>query len=108
MGNTGKPTGWYLPEFAHPYYKIEGKAEITVVSPKGGKAPLDPSSVEMFKEDAESKKFLNEKSALWENTEKLSDYLGKASQFDAVFYVGGHGRMFLPNLQFSSPILTLS
>lgn len=64
------------------------------MSPAGGKAPLDPSSVEMFKEDAESQKFLKEKSALWENTEKLSDYIGKASQFDAIFYVGGHGRMF--------------
>ncbi|EGP83149.1 uncharacterized protein MYCGRDRAFT_77354 [Zymoseptoria tritici IPO323] len=94
MGNTGKPTGWYLPEFAHPYYKLEGKADITIVSPAGGKAPLDPSSVEMFKEDAESQKFLKEKSALWENTEKLSDYIGKASQFDAIFYVGGHGPMF--------------
>jgi putative intracellular protease/amidase len=46
----------------------------------------------MFKEDAESKKFLEEKKSLWENTEKLSDYVGKADQFDAIFYVGGHGR----------------
>ncbi|KJX92145.1 hypothetical protein TI39_contig5907g00003 [Zymoseptoria brevis] len=94
MGNTGKPTGWYLPEMAHPYYKLEGEADITVVSPAGGKAPLDPASVEMFKEDAEAQQFLKEKSALWENTEKLSDYIGKASQFDAIFYVGGHGPMF--------------
>ncbi|CZT20613.1 related to NonF protein, involved in nonactin biosynthesis [Ramularia collo-cygni] len=94
MGNTGKPTGWYLPEFAHPYYKLEGKADITVVSPKGGAAPLDPSSVEMFKEDPESKKFLAEKESLWKNTEVLSKYLGKASEFDAIFYVGGHGPMF--------------
>ncbi|KAH9837496.1 Glyoxalase activity of DJ-1 [Teratosphaeria destructans] len=94
LGNTGKTTGWYLPEFAHPYYKLEGKADITIASPKGGAAPLDPSSVEMFKEDAESSKFLKEKESLWKNTEKLSNYLGKAHQFDAVFYVGGHGPMF--------------
>lgn len=92
MGDTGNPTGWYLPEFAHPYYQLEGKADITIASPKGGEAPLDPSSVEMFKEDAEAVKFLKEKEVLWKNTEKLSSFIGKADQFDAVFYVGGHGR----------------
>jgi len=94
LGDTGKTTGWYLPEFAHPYYKLEGKADITVASPKGGEAPLDPSSVEMFKEDAESTKFLKEKEALWKNTEKLSSFIGKADQFDGIFYVGGHGPMY--------------
>ncbi|KAF1820165.1 class I glutamine amidotransferase-like protein [Dissoconium aciculare CBS 342.82] len=94
LGNTGKTTGWYLPEFAHPYYKLEGKTDITVASPKGGEAPLDPSSVEAFKEDAESTKFLKEKGSLWKNTEKLSSFIGKADQFDAIFYVGGHGPMY--------------
>jgi len=94
LGDTGKPTGWYLPEFAHPYYKLEGKTDITIASPKGGEAPLDPSSVEAFKEDAESTKFLKEKEALWKNTEKLSSFAGKADQFDAIFYVGGHGPMY--------------
>lgn len=94
LGNTGKPTGWYLPEFAHPYYKLEGKTDITVASPKGGAAPLDPSSVEAFKEDAEAQKFLKEKESLWKNTEKLASFKGKADQFDAIFYVGGHGRMY--------------
>lgn len=83
----------YLPEFAHPYYALEGKADITVASPAGGSAPLDPSSVESFKDD-ESVKFLKEKKSLWENTSKLSSFLGKADQFDAIFYVGGHGPMF--------------
>lgn len=91
MGN-GSPTGWYLPEFAHPYYVLEAHADITVASPKGGEAPLDPASVEMFKEDAEAVKFLKEKEALWKHTEKLSQFLGKADKFDAIFYVGGHGR----------------
>ncbi|KAK4496745.1 hypothetical protein PRZ48_012728 [Zasmidium cellare] len=94
MGNTGNPTGWYLPEFAHPYYKLEKEASITIASPKGGEAPLDPSSVEMFKEDAEAVKFLKEKESLWKNTEKLSKFLDSADEFDAVFYVGGHGPMF--------------
>jgi hypothetical protein len=51
--------------------------------------------VEQFKEDAESTKFLKEKESLWKNTEKLSTFLGKADQFDGIFYVGGHGREFV-------------
>jgi len=71
---------------------LTGKGyELTVVSPKGGKAPLDPSSVQNFKEDASSQAFLK-KSDLWENTGKLADV--KASDYDAIFYPGGHGPMF--------------
>ncbi|KAK3112730.1 hypothetical protein LTR53_010678 [Teratosphaeriaceae sp. CCFEE 6253] len=93
LGDTGKKTGWYLPEFAHPYYKLAGKADLTIASPKGGAAPLDESSVQMFT-DAESVKFLQEQEALWTKTAKLSTFLGRAGEFDAVFYVGGHGPMF--------------
>lgn len=106
LGNTGKPTGWYLPEFAHPYYKLEGKVDITIASPKGGEAPLDPSSVEMFKEDAEATKFLKEKESLWKNTEKLGKYLGKADEFDAIFFVGGHGRTPILHYVISCVLLT--
>jgi putative intracellular protease/amidase len=93
MDGKPHPTGWYLPEFAHPYNKVAPVAEVVVASPKGGKAPLDPNSVEAFKEDTESVKFLKEKSALWENTFKLGDFRGKASEFAAIFFVGGHGPM---------------
>ena len=55
---------------------------------------MDPGSVEMFKSDAESAEFLNNKSAEWKNTLKLSDFAGKAKEFAAIFYVGGHGPMF--------------
>lgn len=48
----------------------------------------------MFKSDAESTEFLNNQSALWKNTEPLSKFAGKASDFAAIFYVGGHGPMF--------------
>lgn len=48
IDKLGKDTGWFLPEFAHPYWVFEeAGANMTIVSPKGGKAPLDPSSVEM-------------------------------------------------------------
>merc|ERR1712098_482890 len=79
MGNTGKPTGWYLPEFAHPYHVL---------------SPLDPSSVEASKEDDVSVKFLKENENLWKQTEKLDSFLGRAGEFDAIFFVGGHGPMF--------------
>ncbi|CAI7677836.1 unnamed protein product [Penicillium pancosmium] len=92
MPSTGKPTGWYLPEFAHPWYELHDKCDLTIASPKGGKAPLDPASVEMFKGDEKAVEFHKTQSALWEKTNVLSDM--KASDFDAIFYVGGHGPMF--------------
>jgi hypothetical protein len=103
LGKEDKPTGWYLPEFAHPYYKLAPIADIVVASPAGGEAPLDPSSVEAFKDDEESTRFLKEKSSLWKNTEKLSDFLGKAHEFSAIFYVGGHGRKFFCFITLQAP-----
>ncbi|CAI7577861.1 unnamed protein product [Penicillium glandicola] len=94
LGDTGKPSGWYLPEFAHPYEVLHDKVSLTIASPKGGEAPLDPASVQMFASDASSQKFLNEQKSLWTNTHKLSDVLPRADEFDALFYVGGHGPMF--------------
>lgn len=82
------------PEFAHPWEVLHSKTELTIASPNGGTAPLDPSSVSMFEKDPVSVKFLKEQEALWKNTEKLADVLPRASEFDAIFYVGGHGRMF--------------
>ncbi|KAF2829280.1 class I glutamine amidotransferase-like protein [Ophiobolus disseminans] len=93
LGNLDKPTGWYLPELAHPYHVLRNKANITVASPKGGEAPLDPSSVEASKDDV-SVNFLKNDEQVWKTTQKLSDFSGKAKDFDAIFYVGGHGPMF--------------
>ncbi|CAG8898987.1 unnamed protein product [Penicillium egyptiacum] len=94
LGSTGNPTGWYLPEFAHPHEVLHNKVSLTIASPKGGEAPLDPSSVKMFESDEVSQKFLKEQKSLWTNTHKLADMLPRAGEFDAVFYVGGHGPMF--------------
>lgn len=97
MGDSGKPTGWYLPELAHPYeaFKAAG-AEMAFASPKGGLSPLDPASVELFKEDASSMAFFRDHKAIWETTRPLSDFPAAtaAEQFDAIFYPGGHGPMF--------------
>jgi len=94
LGDTGKPTGWYLPEFAHPYNVLADQFSLTVASPKGGPAPLDPSSVEAFKEDKPSVDFLKKQKHLWEKTEKLENLLGHAHEYEAIFFVGGHGPMF--------------
>ncbi|KAJ5711642.1 ThiJ/PfpI family protein [Penicillium malachiteum] len=88
------PTGWYLPEFAHPHEVLHKKAALVIASPNGGKAPLDPNSVKMFESDPVAKNFLDTQESLWTNTEKLADMLGRVDEFDAIFYVGGHGPMF--------------
>ena len=93
LGSLDKPTGWYLPELAHPYHVLHNKVAITVASPKGGESPLDPASVEASKDDI-SVNFLKNNEKVWKTTQKLSDFSGKAKDFDAIFYVGGHGPMF--------------
>lgn len=91
---SGKTIGWYLPELAHPWEVLRNRAELTYASPKGGVAPLDPISVDLFSSDPVCKDFLDNHKAIWENTQKLSTFAGRASEFDAVFYPGGHGPMF--------------
>lgn len=66
-----------------------------IVSPKGGLSPLDPHSLEPWiQDDSSSATFYSTKKALWENTAKISDFLGRADEFDALFYPGGHAPMF--------------
>lgn len=85
-------TGWYLPEFVHPYNVLAPHLDLVVASPKGGVAPIDPYSIEDSKNDRECQKFLKEQKDLWEKTETLSSFFGRSSEFAGVFYVGGHGR----------------
>lgn len=93
LGKTGKPTGYYLPEVAHPYAAMqEGGLQIDIASPKGGKAPLDPKSLDL--KDPIIKR-------LWDNSEfrnKLENTLPlnnvKAEDYQAIFFAGGHGVMW--------------
>jgi putative intracellular protease/amidase len=84
------------PEFAHPYAILESNCDIVVASPAGGAAPLDPTSVDATKDDVQSQSFLATKEALWKNTAKLEGFLGRAAEFEALFFIGGHGRAYLP------------
>lgn len=82
-----------MPEVAHPYYSfLEAGYQVDFVTPKGGKAPVDPSSVEAFKNDAESAKFLAEEIAKTETT--LAGSQLQANNYVGIFYAGGFGPMF--------------
>lgn len=87
------PTNFFQPELAHPLHVLTPQCEITVASHLGGEAPLDSSSIESFKNDEVCSQFVKEQEPLWKNTVKLEDFVGNAGQFDAIFYVGGYGRM---------------
>ncbi|KAL0946854.1 hypothetical protein HGRIS_013021 [Hohenbuehelia grisea] len=88
---TGTQTGWYLPEAAHPYYILAPHFTIDFAAPAGPNPPLDQGSVEAFKEDKDSVKFLDDdavKSKL-ASAKKLTEV--NVSDYVAVFYPGGHG-----------------
>ncbi len=95
LGNTGRPTGFWLEEFAAPYFVFrDAGVELTLASPKGGQPPLDPKSdlpenqtpaMARFKKDTAAQQALA-------NTVQLADV--KAEDFDTVFYPGGHGPMW--------------
>jgi putative intracellular protease/amidase len=95
LGDTGKKTGFWLEEFAAPYYVLkDAGAAITLASPKGGQPPLDPKSeVPEFQTEL-TERFRTDTAAQAElaNTKKLADV--SADDFDAVFYPGGHGPMW--------------
>ncbi|NJO43057.1 MAG: type 1 glutamine amidotransferase domain-containing protein [Cyanobacteria bacterium CRU_2_1] len=95
LGDTGKKTGFWLEEFAAPYYVLkDAGAAIALASPKGGLPPLDPKSeVSEFQTEL-TQRFRTDTAAQAElaNTKKLADV--SADDFDAVFYPGGHGPMW--------------
>ena len=95
LGNTGKKTGFWLEEFAAPYYVFkDAGAHITLVSPKGGQPPLDPKSDEADAQTEATARFKKDTAAqaALASTGKLADV--SAEGFDAVFYPGGHGPLW--------------
>lgn len=95
LGNTGEKTGFWLEEFAAPYYAFkDAGAEITLVSPLGGQPPLDPKSDDASGQTDDTRRFKAdaEAQALLASTGKLQDV--SAADFDAVFYPGGHGPLW--------------
>jgi putative intracellular protease/amidase len=95
LGDTGKKTGFWIEEFANPYYNLLDKgATITIATPKGGAAPIDPSSeTEGAKTEATDRYYKDDEAqARIANTKKLSNM--NPDDFDAVFYPGGHGPLW--------------
>jgi putative intracellular protease/amidase len=95
LGATGEKTGFWLEEFAAPYYILkDAGASLTLASPKGGQPPLDPKSDLPENQTESTKRFLADTSAQLElaNTTKLADV--SANDFDAIFFPGGHGPMW--------------
>lgn len=94
MGTSPEPTGFWLEEVAAPYYAfVDAKCDVTIASPKGGKAPQDPKSDEGENQTASTRRFeadVKAKQAL-NCTIKLSTI--DAEDYDAVFFAGGHGTM---------------
>ncbi len=95
LGNTGEKTGFWLEEFAAPYYVLKDAGlDVTLASPKGGQPPLDPRSDDPKSETDAMRRFKSdpEAKAALANTVKLSDV--SADEYDAVFYPGGHGPLW--------------
>jgi putative intracellular protease/amidase len=95
LGDTGRRTGFWLEEFAAPFFVFrDADVQPTLASPKGGQPPIDPKSdlqenqtpaMVRFKKDESAQKTLA-------HTVKLAEV--KAQDYDAVFYVGGHGPLW--------------
>jgi putative intracellular protease/amidase len=95
LGNTGRKTGFWLEEFAAPYFVFrDAGVDLTIASPKGGQPPIDPKSdlpenqtdaMARFKKDERAKKELSQSVKL--------DAI-KSENYDTVFYPGGHGPMW--------------
>lgn len=95
LGNTGKKTGFWIEEFASPYYVFQDAgAAITIASPKGGQPPIDPSSDTPENQTPATIRFKADK--------KLQNILGQtmllsevsSDDYDAIFYPGGHGPLW--------------
>lgn len=95
LGDTGAKTGFWLEEFAAPYYALgDAGHSITLASPNGGQPPLDPKSDSPDFETDATKRFRSDPDtqARLANTTRLEDI--EPANFDAVFYPGGHGPLW--------------
>ncbi len=95
LGNTGEKTGFWVEEFAAPYYVLsEAGADITLASPKGGQPPIDPKSTQPEAQTEATRRYYADKELQDKvaHTQKLSGI--KTEEYDAVFYPGGHGPMW--------------
>lgn len=95
LGDSGSKTGFWLEEFASPYYVFkDANVDVTLASPNGGQPPMDPKSDEPDSQTESTERFKNDEDAqaALAHTLKLSDI--SPEEYDAVFYPGGHGPLW--------------
>lgn len=95
LGDTGEKTGFWLEEFAAPYYAfLDAGTDITLASPKGGQPPLDPKSDLPDAQTADTERFKKDPGAQAKlaTTQLLSQV--RAQDYDMIFYPGGHGPLW--------------
>jgi putative intracellular protease/amidase len=95
LGETGQKTGFWVEEFAAPYYTfVDAGVEVTLATPNGGQAPIDPTSTLADFQTAATQRFDKDDVAQAQiaSTKILASL--SASNFDAVFYPGGHGPLW--------------
>ena len=95
LGNTGEKTGFWIEEFAAPYYVLaDAGAQLTIASPKGGQPPVDPRSEAPEAQTASTKRLYSDYELIDKlaHTLKLSEV--NEADYDAVFYPGGHGPLW--------------
>lgn len=95
LGDTGAKTGFWLEEFASPYYVFkDAGANVTLASPEGGQPPLDPKSDEPGAQTASTERFRKDPTAQAALATTVPLKGLKADDYDAVFYPGGHGPLW--------------
>ena len=95
LGNTGEKTGFWIEEFAAPFYVLKDNGiSITLASPKGGQPPIDPKSEMPDFQTSATARFNDDKEAqtALANTEQLASI--RQEDYDAIFYPGGHGPLW--------------
>jgi putative intracellular protease/amidase len=95
LGNTGRKTGFWLEEFAAPYFVFrDAGVELTLASPKGGQPPIDPKSDEPGNQTPAMARFKQDERAQKELSQTVKLAGATSDDFDTVFYPGGHGPMW--------------
>lgn len=95
LGGTGKKTGFWVEEFATPYYVLtDAGAEISIASPKGGQPPVDPSSEVLDAQTPSTNRFYKDNEVIDKVANSLKLSTVKHEDYDAVFYPGGHGPLW--------------
>lgn len=95
LGTTGEKTGFWVEEFAAPYYVLaDAGAELTIASPKGGQPPVDPKSEVPDAQTPATKRFYLDYEAIDKVAHSLKISEVNQEDYDSVFYPGGHGPLW--------------